>query len=169
VAKLSSPITDAHVSRLVAGTDVTTLAFYDVSDEQLYGRKHRRRLNGSLAAEAESAGCVSVVFQSVLWWCLAYVPIVPRGVFYVMPCIKCDDPDGDANQYRAIPAQWDLPQILLHYLVGITILALIACGFWYALSRITAQHRLPAEPGIHAGTPPGVVQAAVALENRIEA
>jgi hypothetical protein len=115
---------------------VVTLAFYDASDEQLYGRKHRRRLSGSVAAEAEAAGCVPVVFQSVLWWCLVYLPIVPRGVFYVMPCVECDDPDGDADQYRAVPGQWDWQQVLVHYLVGFTVLLPIACGFWYGLSHI---------------------------------
>ncbi len=60
-------------------------------------------LTASLADDAKSAGCEPVVYQSVLWWCFVYMPVVPRSVYFVLPCIECDDPDGDAIQYRAIP------------------------------------------------------------------
>lgn len=101
------PITDDHVARLIAGKDVENIAVYDVSDHAFYGRKYRRRLSGALADQAKLAGCKPVVYQATLWWCLVYLPVLPRGTFSVLPCIKCDAPDGDALQYRAIPARWD--------------------------------------------------------------
>ena len=131
----NSPITDNHVSRLIVGKDIKSIAVYDVSDQQLYGRKHFRRLSGSLADQAKSAGCEPLVYQSVLWWCLVYMPVLPRGVFFVLPCKECDDPDGDALQYRAIPVRWDWPQVRLHYLVAYLPLLLLACGLgaWWWL------------------------------------
>jgi hypothetical protein len=36
-----------------------------------------------LADDAKTAGCRPVVYQSVLWCCLAYLPVVPRGVCFL--------------------------------------------------------------------------------------
>ena len=116
-------ITDAVVKRLIDGADTETLAFYDVSDCQLYGRKHRRRLTGSLAEAASKAGCKPLVYQSVLWWCFVFIPVFPQAVFVVIPCLECDDPDGDADQYRGIRVSWDSRQVCTHYLVTLAITA----------------------------------------------
>ena len=130
-----SPITDDDVSRLIVGTDVETLTFCDLSDNLLYGRKHRRSLTGSLADSAKSAGCEPVVYQSVLWWCFAFIPVVARGVYFVLPCVECDDLDGDSEQYRAIPAPWDSSQVTRHYLVtyGPILTLICAFGLWWWL------------------------------------
>ena len=109
----SPPIGDDVVARLIDGTDTETLAFYDVSDCQIYGRKHSRKITGALADAADSAGCEPLVYQAVLWWCLVYMPVVPLGTYFVMPCIECDDPDGDAEQYRGVRAQQDSLQIVV--------------------------------------------------------
>jgi hypothetical protein len=36
-------------------------------------------------------------------------------VFAVIPKLECDDPDGDADQYRGIRMAWDWTQIGLQY------------------------------------------------------
>ena len=67
--------------------------------------------------------------------CLVYLPVVPRGTFFVMPCMKCDDADGDALQYRAIPVRWDWSQVRLHHLLTYFPVLLLACGLgvWWRL------------------------------------
>ena len=130
----SSPVSDADVKRLISGKDIETLAFYDVSDQQIYGRKHLRRLTGDFAEAAKLAGCEPVVYQSVLWWCLVYIPVRPLAVYLVIPRLECDDPDGDADQYRGFRVDWDSRQIACHYLVTLGLLATCAFGVWWWLS-----------------------------------
>ena len=128
---VDEPITDAVVRRLIDGTNTETLVFYDVSDCQIYGRKHRRKLSGALAAEAESVGCVPTVYQSVLWFCLVFVPVWPLGTYFIMPCSVCDDPDGDADQYRGVRAKWDTSQVTLHYWALAAQVLVVAFGLRY--------------------------------------
>jgi hypothetical protein len=128
---IDPPITDAVVRRLIDGTDTETLAFYDVSDCQIYGAKHRRNLTGSLVNDAEAAGCEPTAYQTILWFCLVYMPVWPLGTCFVMPCIECDDPDGDAEQYRGVRAKWDNGQIARRYIVMATLLAAAGFAVWY--------------------------------------
>ena len=125
------PITDAIVRRLIDGTDTEKLVFYDVSDCQFYGRKHRRKLTGTLAAEAESAGCVPTVYQSVLWFCLVFVPVWPLGTYFIIPCDECDDPDGDADQYRGIRAKRDMSQVVIHSWPLVAHILVVYFAIWY--------------------------------------
>jgi hypothetical protein len=111
------------IERLIDGNGTQNLAFYDVSDHQLYGRKKRRRLTGEIAKRAADARCDTIVYQSVLWWCFVFIPIVPLGVYAVIPKLECDDPDGDADQYRGIQIDWDWRQIAIQYaIVGLATL-----------------------------------------------
>jgi len=112
-----TPISDGIVRQLIDGVDTETLVFDDVSDCQIYGSQHKRRLSGGLAAAAESAGCVPTVYQSVLWFCLVFVPVWPLGTYFIIPCAECDDPDRDADQYRGVRANWDTSQVVVHYSV----------------------------------------------------
>ena len=114
---VAPPITDAIVRRLIDDTDTEPLVFYDVSDCQIYGHKHRRKLSGALASEAQSAGCVPVVYQGVLWFCFVFVPVWPLGTYFIMPCAECDAPLDDAERFRGIRAKWDLAQVVTHYWV----------------------------------------------------
>ena len=128
-------ISPAIVGRLIAGSETEDLVFYDLSDHQLYGRKNRIRLTGEAAKLAEDAGCDPIVYQSVLWWCLVFIPLVPLGVFAVIPKLECDDPDGDADQYRGIRMAWDWNQIGIQYGVVFgtaLLLAAIAYRLWFA-------------------------------------
>ena len=125
------PISDDIVARLIDRTDTETLAFYDVSDCQIYGRKHRRKLTGTLADAADNAGCERSVYQTVLWWCFVYMPVFPLGVYFVIPSIKCDDPDGDAEQYRGVRAPWDSWQIAFHYAVMLSLLVAGGVAVWW--------------------------------------
>ena len=127
-------ISPALVERLIKGNGTEVLVFYDVSDYQLYGRKKRTRLTGDMAKLATDAGCDTIVFQSVLWWCFVFIPVVPLGVFAVIPKLECDDPDGDADQYRGIRLDWDWKQIGLQYglVVGAaSLLVVIAFRLWF--------------------------------------
>lgn len=120
------PINDGIVRRLIDGADTETLIFYDVSDCQIYGHKHKRKLTGTLATDAESAGCIPIVYQSVLWFCLVFVPVWPLGTYFIIPRAECDDPDGDADQYRGIRAQWDSSQVIAH--CGALVACVLAIG-----------------------------------------
>lgn len=122
------------IERLVAGQGVEDLVFYDVSDQQLYGRKNCQRLTGEVARRASESGYDTIVFQSVLWWCLVFIPIVPLSVYTVIPKLECDDPDGDAAQYRGIPLGWDWRQITIQYMIVAIILGLIAALVWWCLA-----------------------------------
>ena len=74
------PINDAIVRQLLHGPDTEALAFYDVSDCHLHGRKHRRKLSGELASNSRSAEADEPnVYQAVLWFCVVYVPVWPLG------------------------------------------------------------------------------------------
>ncbi len=133
-ANVPDEISPAIVQRLIGGIGTEDFVFYDVSDHQLYGRKHRMRLTGETAKLATEAGCDTIVYQSVLWWCFVFIPIVPLGVFAVIPRHECDDPDGDADQYRGIRMDWDWTQIGLQYgiVVGAAaLLAVIAYRLWF--------------------------------------
>ncbi len=124
------PNTDDIVRRLIDGTDIEILAFYDVSDCQIYGRKHRRRLSGTLAAEAESAGCAPTAYQTVLWFCLVYMPVWPLGTYFVMPFAEHDGFDDDAERYRGIRVNCDASQISFHYAIMLTPLLVAGIYVW---------------------------------------
>ena len=111
----TAEITPAIIECLIDGNGTEDLVFYDVSDQQMYGRKNRIRLTGEMTELATEAGCDTIVYQSVLWWCFVFIPVVPLGVFAVIPKLECDDPDGDADQYRGIRMAWDWTQIGLQY------------------------------------------------------
>ncbi len=130
-ALLQPPITDDVVARLIDGTDTETLAFYDVSDCQIYGRKYCRKLTGPLGDAADAAGCERTVYQTVLWCCLVFMPVFPLGVYFVIPCLECDDPDGDAEQYRGLRARWDYWQVAIHYTVMLSLLVAMGVVLWW--------------------------------------
>lgn len=112
---VETPISDAIVRRLIDGIGIEVLAFYDVSDCQIYGRKYRRLLSGVLASDAESAGCAPTVYQAIHWICLAFIPVWPLGTFVVMPFAEYDDLEDEAVRYRAIRTAWDSGQVAIHY------------------------------------------------------
>jgi hypothetical protein len=128
---MPSPISDEVIGRLISGEDVDDLAFYDVSDCQLYGRKHARRLRGKDAERAVAAGCEPIAYQSVLWWCLVFIPVRPIGVYVIMPRTECDDPDGDAEQYRGIRIPRDTAQITVHYFVTLCLVVIAILAIWW--------------------------------------
>jgi hypothetical protein len=118
------------IERLVTGSGTEDLVVYDVSDHQLYGQKHRQLLSGDAARRAAEAGFDGKVYQSVLWWCLVVIPVFPLGVYAVIPKTICDDPDGDADQYRVVRLQWDYRQVVFQYCLVFGVLlpiVFIAC------------------------------------------
>jgi hypothetical protein len=108
------------IRRLIDDRDVEKIVVYDVSDCQLYGRKHQQTLAGELAEAAEEARCWPVVYQSVYWLTLAYIPVMPLGTYLVLPRRTCDDPDGDAEQYRGVLLPMDWGQVTFHYAVALS-------------------------------------------------
>lgn len=129
---LHPPITDAVVKRLIDGAETQMLAFYDVSDCQIYGRKFCRRLTGSLADAANRAGCEPLVYQTVVWRCFVFIPVFPQAIYFVISCVECDDPYRDAEQYRGIRATWDTRQVCTHYFVTLALFATMgfAVSWW---------------------------------------
>jgi len=121
----TTTIGDDLVQRLINRDGTESLAFYDLSDCQLYGRRFKRRLTGTLASAAQSAGCIPIVYQAIHWFCLVYMPVWPLGTYVVMPELECDDPDGDAEQYRGIRIPSDGGQIAFQYAV---LIALVSCA-----------------------------------------
>ncbi|MBX3449944.1 MAG: hypothetical protein KF777_10315 [Planctomycetaceae bacterium] len=113
---------EALIRQLIAGSDVEEIVVYDVSDCQLYGRRYRQKLRGDLARAAEDAECEPVVYQSVYWFTLAYFPFKPLGTYLVLPRKACDDPGGDADQYRAVRLATDWCQVAVHYLIAVLLL-----------------------------------------------
>jgi len=107
----SGPDADSLVRQLIAGVDTEDIVVYDASDCQLYGKKHYRRLTGELEHAAEAAGCRPEVYQSIYWWTLVYFPVKPLGTYLVLFRRECDDPDGDADQYRAVKLPMDRGQV----------------------------------------------------------
>lgn len=128
------PQFDDIVDRLITASNVEDLVFYDVSDCNLYGRKNSQRLSGNVADRATAAGCDTLVYQSVLWWCIVFVPVFPLGVYTVIQKLECDDPDGDADQYRAIRVAWDRQQVGTQFLIVASILGLTFSGAWFWFS-----------------------------------
>lgn len=120
------PSKDQALFRLLTGQQVEEIAVYDVSDCQLYGQKCHRRLVGWQAQAAAAVGCLAVVYQSIYWFTLVYIPIWPLGTYLVLPRQSCNDPDGDALQYRAIRLPMDWVQVTLHYTVTLMLLSIIA-------------------------------------------
>jgi hypothetical protein len=115
------PEVDSLIRQLISSVDTEDIVVYDVSDCQLFGRKHYRRLTGELAQAAEVAGCRPEVYQSVYWWTLVYFPVKPVGTYLVMPRQECDDPDGDADQYRAVKLPMDWDQVRREYLIAFSV------------------------------------------------
>ena len=136
VSRAVSPVLefDDIVDRLITASNVEDLVFYDVSDCNLYGRKNPKRLSGHIAHRATAAGCDTLVYQSVVWFCVVFIPVFPLGVYTVIRKLECDDPDGDADQYRAIRVAWDWQQVGTQFLIAASILGVTICGAWFWFS-----------------------------------
>ena len=132
-SRFDPQITDATVRQLINGDNVEILAFYDVSDRQVYGRKHRRNLEGLLAAGAQSVGYAPRVYQTVLWFCIAYLPIWPMATYFVMPFSEYDDSHDEAVRYRAVLAPSDPSQIASQSVVLCSIAFVVGATIWYCL------------------------------------
>ena len=109
------------IRQLIAGLDTEDIVVYDVSDCQLYGWKHLHRLHGEIAQAAAAAGCLPEIYQSIYWLTLVYFPVKPLGTYVVLPRQTCDDPDGDADQYRAVRIPMDWWQVALHYMIALSL------------------------------------------------
>ena len=125
-----SPINDTVVRRLIDGSDTETLAFYDVSDCQIYGRKHRRTLSDKLADDAKSEGCSTTVYQTILWFCFVYIPVWPIGTYIVMPFADYDESQDEAVRYRGIRTTFDTGQVALQYSVLATFISAAGIAIW---------------------------------------
>ena len=72
---------------------------------------------------------------------LSSFPVWPLGTYFIIPCAECDDPDGDADQYRGIRAKWDTTQIIVHYWALAAHVIAIAAMVVLVLVALTALHR----------------------------
>ena len=141
-----SPITKEIIERLLSGVDTTDVPIGDVSDEQLYGRKFRLRLNGQWKESASEVGCDHEVYQSILWWTLAYIPIVPLKSFYVMPYREWKEDYPDMDVYRCLPAPTLTTQIVIHYLIGLIVIGVSALLILTLVPKLRLVTPIPEAP-----------------------
>lgn len=122
------------LSRLVHGDNVEEIRIYDVSDCILHGSKHSHELQEPLATMARSNGLEPIVYQSVYWFCIVFIPFWPLGTNLIIPYADFDEED-DAERYRGIRIEWDWKQVVLHWLVGpclVTIISAFALLVFYS-------------------------------------
>ena len=137
-----SPISPELLRQLLAGEGTRDLVMGDHSDIQLYGAKHRTRLTGSMAAQAEQAGLEPQVYQAVVWWCLVFVPIWPQTTCLVLeqkePENIADVPEVD--RFRILPIARDHGQIRRHYRnAAVFLVVSIALISWLLLSWFSSR------------------------------
>ena len=125
-----SPITDEIIERLLTGTETKEIRTGDVSDIQLYGKKFRRQLDGPWKAAASALGFQPVVYLSIEWWTLAYIPVVPRQSLFVMPYLEWDNEDEGMDRYRCLPAPMLRSQMVAHYAIGFLVIMVTVLVFW---------------------------------------
>ncbi len=136
-----SPITEEIIKRLVAGVNTRDVHIGDFSDVQLYGRKFRRRLDGIWKESASEVGCEPVVYQSILWWTLVWIPIVSQISYFVMPYRECIPEELETDRYRCLPAPTLGSQVALHYVTGLFVVGAIVLLFWWGHSRVCASEK----------------------------
>jgi hypothetical protein len=116
-------VTYERMEQLVRGQETEEIAINDVSDFNLYGRKHRQGLPGSLHDEALERGFEPYIHQAVFWFCLVGLPLVPRGTYLVLSYKEpTDDDQYDCECYRALRIECDWSQIYVHYAISYTAL-----------------------------------------------
>ncbi len=125
-------IANEVIASLIAGGEIEIVECLDLAGPHLVGGKFRQRLNAEQAKRASEFGGDSLVFQSVLWWCLLFIPIRPLGVYVVLPYLDFDEKDFP-KRYRAVRVDWDMWQIAVHYSFFIVFLAVILLGVLSAL------------------------------------
>lgn len=140
LAKIDAEL-ESKVRRLINNDDVQDIVEYDVSDAKLYGRRNRRKLSGEVAEIADAAGYVAEVYESVYWITLVGIPVWPRGVYLLLPRRECDDPDGDADQYRALRLGDDWRWYARHYVIGLIVLSAFIAIVAATLAKLFTQAR----------------------------
>jgi hypothetical protein len=126
-----SPITDEIIERLLTGSETKEIRFGDVSDIQHYGKLFRRDLDGPWKAAASALACHPVVYLSIEWWTLAYIPVVPRQSLFVMPYLDWDKEDLGMDRYRCLPAPMLRSQMVAHYAIGFSVTVVTILLFWW--------------------------------------
>ncbi len=107
------------VARLIAGDTVEEFRLNEATDIQLYGEKHREVLAQPFNNQAVELGFEPVVYQAILWFCLVYFPLIPRGTYLILPYADEDSPGGDdCERYRGIKVATDWHQVCCHYLIA---------------------------------------------------
>jgi hypothetical protein len=115
-----------ELERLLDDSAPEELILSDLADCQLSGRKDKRRLPDPLAEQALARGFEPETYQSVLWFCIVFMPVKAIGVYRVLPA-KEPTPDGD-DRYRIARVAWDRSQVLTHLVVvWIPVLVIAAC------------------------------------------
>ncbi len=77
----------ALVERLIAGDATEEWHLYDTSDLQFMGYRKRQALRNEMEKRAIESGCEPIVFQTTLWRCFLFIPILPKGAYAVIPKI----------------------------------------------------------------------------------
>jgi hypothetical protein len=136
-----SPITPELLRQLLAGEGTRELIIGDVSDIQLYGKKHCLRLKGAMATQAEQAGLEPEVYQAALWWTLVGIPVWPQTTCLVLAQKETAKKLAlDDDRFRILPIARDHGQIRRHYRNAAVVLVVsIALISWLLLSWFSAR------------------------------
>ena len=129
---LRAKITDDVVKRLLSGDETEEISIGDVSDVQLYGRMQHRHLTGSDEQSALMIGCKPIVYQSIYWWTLAWIPVVPLKSYAVLPYLESKD-GGEYDSYRAVPMSMHRSQVALHYAVSCFVIVASVMLIWWGV------------------------------------
>lgn len=121
------------IDRLVRGHGVRVFHIYDVSDCQLYGCKHKRALPFSLARLVVTDGYAPVLYQSVYWFCLVYVPILPFGTYLILTQRDELQAKSDAEVYRGVRIPTDWNQVASHWAISCAVIGVAAIATMWIL------------------------------------
>lgn len=128
----------ALVERLIAGDATEEWHLYDTSDLQFMGHRKRQALRNEMEKRAIESGCEPIVFQTTLWRCFLFIPILPKGAYAVIPKIVFDGTE-DGTRYRAVRVRLDWFLVTRYYALCVFLfLVLLLVTAWYWLSDIVA-------------------------------
>jgi hypothetical protein len=125
-------ISDEAIHQLLTGEGTEDIYVGDASDLQLYGRRHLRKLSGSIEQSAIANGFETDVYQSIYWWTFAYFPVIPTRSYIVLRYSECKEDPG-YDKYRGLPVPTDRTQEWVYFAAGMFVLfATVALAWWWS-------------------------------------
>lgn len=134
--KFSTLSDDDLVNQLLDEAESRHFISSDVDDYNFYGSKFKRRMTGPAAERLIQNGLLPEVYQAVYWWCLVFIPILPKGTYAV---VDFKEMLPDCNDHsRAFEVQMDWSQVVSHALIAATILSSVGLVVWFVGTQNTS-------------------------------